>query len=156
MAHCWPLPYANCKSKQSSAPLSDFLSLFFQIVSLLLSVGVEFCGHVLKHYYCTLTAGQRLSFHRTHSSPSCDRTHAGAMSKTHLCVLSYWCEPAWLLPHAGGMRGQQTPFFADTRLLQRYAVRTMRKKVPDYSKLCHSSTTKGNFQNKACLKSSIC
>lgn len=59
----------------------------------------------LKHHYCTLT------FRTTYSSPSCNRTHAEAVSKTCLHILSYWHKPAWLLLHVGGTGGQDTVLY---------------------------------------------
>lgn len=123
---CWQLTAGLCPARAASAIKAQLLYLLsyhgsfrlFCYWSLLL-------WSCLKHYYRIGSAVQRLSFHGTYSSPSCNRTHFEAASKTHLHILSYWHEPAWLLPHVGGMRGQETtPFFTHTTLLQRCAVRT--------------------------------
>lgn len=117
---CWQLIAGLCPIRAASAIKAQLLHLVSYHVSFRL-----FCywnlllWSCLKHYYRIQTAVQRLSFHGMYSSPSCNRTHFEAASKTYLHILSYWHEPAWLLPHVGGMRGQETTlFFAHTRLLQ--------------------------------------
>lgn len=146
-----PLQTARSAKAQLPYPASQMLLLDFFV-----NTECWECSSVitcLNHYYYTLTAMQRLPFHRTYSSPSCDRL------KLKQCLNPAYIFNATSMDLQGFGSYWRHEGTGDTILYRYYfsivqSEHGKRKGLTNHSS--HLSTTKRNCWNKACLKSSIC